>query len=62
MNLPALLAGLIEKAGPAIVSAAAPSIGKALVALFRGDEAAAAKHARIGAQKVAAKLALRVKR
>lgn len=56
------LRSLIEQTAPALFKEAAPYLIQAIGAALQGDENAAAKHIRIGAQKVAAKRALRAKR
>jgi hypothetical protein len=57
-----LLGDAAKAIAPEVVRVGVPYLAKAATAMFNGDEAAAAKHIRIGAQKVAAKLAIRVKR
>ncbi len=49
----------VKKITPEIARVGLPYLAKAAAAMFRGDETAAAKHIRIGAQKVAAKAIIR---
>lgn len=51
----ALLGEAAKKLAPEIVSAGVPYLVKAAAEMFAGNEDAAAKHIRIGAQKIAAK-------
>lgn len=66
MSAADILVGLLGETAkafaPEVVRVGIPYLAKAATAMFNGDEDAAAKHIRVGAQKVAAKLAIRVKR
>lgn len=55
----AVLGEAAKKLAPEVARVGVPYLVKAATAMFRGDEDAASKHIRIGAQKVAAKAILR---